>query len=568
MKEARAQRGTGYRMVARLVMVFWTGVPSNVRGQAALDAIPDAPLIALAWDAGCLTTEECSMLSEGMEEDLAGVWTQQAIARHLGQFRAREVMPCLTSIPEWQRVFSRSLAAPGRREGSGLSVRLQRNVAVGDSPGLNARCAWRHLQSNGLGAGLRLSQDSDGEALLTGYLHRPGTRSEWWVGSLAARFGQGLIQWTPGAFDDLGGMEGSHRIGTGIRPSGWRARGVLDGAGWRKGQLGREARLLPNWCLAGRVWPGRNWSAAMGNEGRRSGWVLRFLESNGGTMQALGGLHGGGQGRGWSWRWGGAAFRKGWEGRMSLLHSWSRHWEGHLMMRRDHPGHPRWAAGEFRSGPVDEETRPGGEINGGLAFDGRFRGWFRMGFQWSGPPPFRVRRTSAIRVEYGAMRSQFRTSWSAEEARGQDGVLVTSGAPEWSWELRRQGTLPLPADGTWRIHLVVAGSESGTGAGWALVMAWKQLRGQGFRWGVAQSWGAESAPARYVQGWDGRPAVALKGAGAQGYFHWRSPDGAWRCGVNWRLRGMHGRQSPQTPSSGIHAIRVEFRPQRASRRVG
>ena len=185
--------------------------------------------------------------------------------------------------------------------------------------------------------------------------------------------------------------------------------------------------------------------------------------------------------------------------------------------------------------------------------------------RWSGPPPFRLRRTSTIRLERGTIRMQFRTS-RVLDAGGPgppNGVVIT---PRWSWECRNQQQLPLPADGTWRTHVVVSGSEDGLGAAWALVLAWNSAKGRAIRMGLAQAWGHAGAPARYVQGWDGRPAAAFAGTGARGYFRWQSANGALRCGFQWWLKGQQQHVQPMATSTGINAVRVEFRPHRILRR--
>ena len=527
--------------------------------------LPEAPLVAMAWDAGCLNAQECARLSEAMERSGASVWTQQAVAAELAPARVDVVIPCLAAILEWRQAFAHAITVPERQDGGGMSFRMDTRSMEEGKARVQGRFTGRLRHPDGLDMGFRTSFGTEGLEATTGFVHGTRARTDWWIGTVTGRFGQGLVQWTPGAFDDLGGMEGSHRIGAGIRPTGWRGRGVLDGVAFRRQPAATGSRVRPNWVLLGRMWPDGLWSASFGHENRHGGWLVRLLEFKAGPWSAVAGMHSGGQKGGWSWRWGLAGFRRGWEGRLSLLRSWSRHFEGHALLRREHPDHPRWSTGEMRATPLDAGTLPGMEFTGGIAFSGLYRGWVRLGLRWSGPPPFRLRRTSAVRLERGAVRMQFRTT-RVVDARGQSpshGIVV---APAWSWECRRQDRLPLPADGTWRAHLVVAGSQDGLGAAWALVLGWKGAQGRAIRMGLAQTWGPAGAPARYVQGWDGRPAVALSGTSSRGYFRWQSSNGAWRCGIQWLLKADRQHERPLATSTGINAVRVEFRPHRISRR--
>jgi hypothetical protein len=94
----------------------------------------------------------------------------------------------------------------------------------------------------------------------------------------------------------------------------------------------------------------------------------------------------------------------------------------------------------------------------------------------------------------------------------------------------------------------------------AFMASWNAQDKGRWRLGVAQSWGEEGAPVRYLQGWDGRPSEPFSKSGVKAYLRWRSDSGSWnlRARLGWSS-GVTAEEKGGI-SHGIHAFRVEFKP--------
>ncbi len=154
----------------------------------------------------------------------------------------------------------------------------------------------------------------------------------------------------------------------------------------------------------------------------------------------------------------------------------------------------------------------------------------------------------------------------------------------WTWDaacvLGRQraaksvGTVGLRAaigsEGTWQVNAmmgVATGKDwtahSGVRWGPKHVVTWRL---DATRWtsGVGQAWGNRTAPARYVTGWDDRPAQAFRGRDAHAFVRWASADGRWqgRLRLSWTMAAADGEHGVVMAHSWLD---VEFRPHRRRR---
>lgn len=554
---------SGSRRLAGMPLALWALVGGTVCGQSPTED-EVSPLVVLAWEAGCLSPGECSVLEVALSRNGGFHCSQQEVAEMLLPERRGAVMACLLALEAWRGCFAavghaKPAVAPGdfrARWDMNLSGQGEDQGAVGGGLRLDGRRAG----PGPVGGAFRATPSRTGLGLEAAHAVWHAAGSKWWCGSIVGRFGQGLVMWTPSAFDDLGGMEGSHRIGHGLGPARYPQRGMWTGVGWE--QQPRPLRGWRHWALAGRMWPDQATGFAMGGEGRNGGWALRGHGGLSGDVAWVAGWHGGATCKGWSWRWAWAGFERGWEGRISLLRSWSRRWEAHGTLLRTHPEHPRWMVGEVRASPPVAEDLPGGGVTVGIALRAALSGWARWGVDWEGSPPFRMSRRSHFRLEYRHHRMDFRTRW-------QSGALETGGqlAPPTSWALswRKEGQAHWSGPVTWRLHAVGTGSAGALGAVLAVTLSWKSESGASLRWGVGQAWGDAGAPIRWVTGWDGRPAGAFSGEAFHGFFRWRSARGTLLAGVQLSL--SEARLEPQSgrPAWAIHSVRVEFRPKRSTR---
>ena len=525
-------------------------------------------LVSLAWDAGCSTQEECVALDALLDASHGGFCTQQSVASALDPMRVTKVLDCLRNLPEWQEVFRQAAQPKDHRPAASLSWRwdLDWNPRTPDSPTSRHRVAWRKRDTQGHDVGLRGVLEGNGWREVTASAQFQRARGVWSVGSLAGRFGQGLVAWTPGPFDDLGGIEGSHRLGGGLQPVRYRQRGVVDGMGWQRRTSAVPRGLHWSWFMLGRTWPEQRAQATMGFGAGPLEGAMRAQQLRDGRVVGVLGVDGKGQRKGWNWRWALCGFEPGWEGRLSVLKTWSRRWEAHALLARNHPDHPRWTSGEVRATPLDPDTRPGLLWQAGIAFRGRWKGWLRMETTWSGPPPFRWQRRTAFRLE----RRQYRIDFKSAHSPDVD-VMEEAAAPfavgEWSCSWRMSSATEAEGRPFWRWHLGVTGKGEAMAAVLACMVSWR-WHGHTLRLGLAQTWGMQGAPIRYVQGWDGRPSAAFSNAGCKGYVRWRSADGQWQFGVQWRLEFEGGGRASDAHAWGIHAVRVEFRPHWATGRKG
>ena len=540
---------------------FWAGGP-GVHAQTAPEEALDIPLVAVAWDAGCLTRDECAVIAAAFRGQPQAVWTQQALASELDPSRASRAVDCLRLLPEWQEVFLKAALAPGRRPGSSLRVR---GDVTSVTPGMNV--TYRSKGKDGGDVGCRAALWGEKVEVEAAHAKFGGLRGTWWCGTMAAAYGQGLVLWTPSPFDDIGGIEGSHRIGRGIRSVSYRQRGVWNGLAWQRNQsFARRGR--PHWCMFGKTWPEQKGTAALGGKLGSLEWAGRMQELKEGGWTGLVGVNGKGGGNGWSLRWAVARFREGWEGRFSALKTWSAIWEGHVQLERSHPQHPRWRSGEVRSTMLDPESLPGILWKGGVAFKGTWDGWLRLEARWWGPPPHRLRRRTSVRIERHDHRLDFKVIMEPGESLQTATTRGPFGGGHWlaSWrKLHSSEALGAPI---WRWCISASGQNNTVGMALAFMVSWRMPSLGRWRLGVAQSWADEGAPVRHVQGWDGRPSEPFSKTGFKAYLRWASDNGVWRLGMRTGWSGVTDFNETGNFSWGIHAFRVEFKPSWSSERQG
>ena len=541
--------------------VVWTlawsslAIALPVAGQEGSPPDWEVPLAAEAWEAGCLNREELERLTRAIQDRPSGAWTQQEVARMLDPNRAVPVLECLSQIPAWRSFFAQGLRASSPSQAWTSTIRWETGPFHEGWSG-SGQFRFRYVDRSGFLAGLRRSWTYESPPLTSYHLHLPLGGNTIWLGRLSTRFGQGLLLWTKGPFDALGGMEGSHRMAKGFSGSIGLQRGVLEGLGWeRRAHLGH--RSIP-WAVVGRSWPDGCWSAAMGLGREKWRGALRVMQRLDLTWGWVLGSNGGFTRKGWSGRWAAAIFPNGWDGRLSILHTWSRVWEAHALIVRSDPAHPKWWNGEMRARVPELGTLPTLEWNAGITFQSSWSGWMRWSVEWSGPPPFRRRRRSAFRLERKGHRFEFRTD---EMQRGGDGSWEKAGKDiAWSLGWRRNGGEVWGDHCSWRFEVIASGKGEALGAVAAWTLRVKHRRGHRIRLGLAESWGHPGAPIRYVHGWNGRPTSSFSGQSARVYAHWSHRSGRWSFGIRLRMSAGEERVHPTLPASTLHSVRVEFSP--------
>ena len=559
------------RLKFRMMAVWMCWPMGGAEAQSDLNgAGPEMALVSLGWDQGCLTRSECALLESGFSNRSTVSWTQQGVAALLPEERGREVIQCLVTIPEWRALFSAGLTAQSVSEVRDLRIRAAQEIE-GPGAATAVRLDARMRMPSGLDLGARMDA-MNGDVMVQGiYGGSRSARREFWAGTMAGRFGQGLVLWTPGLFDDLGGIEGSHRVGRGVQAARYRQRGVWDGIAWQaRHHPGRRTSGggALGWCMVGRMWPDGLWSMAGGGQHGPVGWAVRLQQTWAGKRAGVVGLDGKGRKSGWNWRWACSLFERGWEGRLSVLKSWSPQWEAHGLVHRTHPGHPRWHCGEVRAAPPDVASEPGVLMSAGVAFRGRWKGWWRVSGEWPGSPPFLQRVRTSLRLERKNNRFDVRTT--RQWGPGQSGGAVRFlNGPDWSLTWRRQGELIGLTDGTWRLLCTASGAPgAGMRQACAVMVAWRSAGRSALRLGFGQVWGRDGAPLCHVQGWDGRPSGVFAGEGYEAYLRWRSEDGRWAAGLRMSSRTGLAPTELGGWSHGIHSVRVEFRPLRPPFRRG
>lgn len=515
-------------------------------GMRAQEAPAMAPWAADALDAGCLLRDELAALGGGVNVG------SQDIAYTLGMERGEEVVRCLLALSAWRdHVSSLNAGANGT---SSLRFRVQARPGVAGSEGSRQAGVvgrWRgprgmHVRLNASTStpapalGCRLSRDA-GDVL---------------IGTLSPRIGQGVSLWSLGAFDDLGGLEGSHRMGS-FEPAASRARGQIDGVGWQGNRTdGRDAAL---WALAGRIWQGNGWTAAVGGGSRRgrTGWLFRLVPVAPGGWRGLLGGHGGFESNGWSVRWGAAAFRGGVSARCSILRSWTSEWEGFLTAGVEDPDHPALHSGERRATVPDPEALSGWFLTAGLQWKGAVSGWWRTRWEDSVSPVREPRQRSSLRLAGNGHRLT---------------VLVDASTPwnegrEWRWTVRYRRDWQAGEAHSLALRLGASGEQDRSGGVVGIHVRMEGRRGGRWRVGAAQAWGHDEAPARYFTGWDRLPAQAFRHRDAHLFLRHGRPGHPIQWAVRLSLRDRDVGAGPRFAPAPVHSWwGVEFRPQ--TRRIG
>ena len=541
------------------VLVAVSHIPAMAQqGMTGPDA-PDAPLVASAWEAGCLTLEECAALEVAFQDPGMFALTQQGVALLLAPERRRDVLDCLRMLPAWQAAFKSGLVVAQAPLSRRMNWRWDLRPSAGGQPFLEGRLAWTARSRGRRRSGFRASFSEGAPALDAAFIMRSMAAGDLWIGSLVGRFGQGLVAWTPSAYDDLGGITGSHRIGRGIGPAGYRREGMTMGLGWQdRSGRGRKGR---RWAMLGRIWPQNRDVFAMGSEGRHWSWACRMQSRVDRVATIVLGLDGRGERGGWSWRVAGAAFPAGWVARASMLYTLSTHVEGHTVIERTHPGHPESWSGNSDDAASMMEALPGWHWRCGLDVtgSGNVEGWARWMEDAEGTPPFRRQRRSAFRFQSGAHRIDVRVRWSEKEA-AEDGIDGPRKGTAWTLALSTRGETGGDGSRTWRLHGAVSGQGERRTFGAAFICSLKRGNGSTWRWGFGQSWGDEGAPTLTVSGWDGRPAEAFGRGAFKSYLRWKSASGRWQCGVRMAMAPQEPDAAADRSVHGIHALRVEFQP--------
>lgn len=534
-------------------------LPVAAQGEIADSDTPEVPLVATAWEAGCLTLEECAALATALQNPDMLALTQQGVARTMAPERRQMVLGCLRELPEWQAAFRAGLVVAQSPQYQRMHWRWDLRPSSTSQPALEGRLTWAARRSGRRMTSLRASFSEGLPRLDAASIMRPITGGDLWVGALVGRFGQGLVLWTPGAYDDLGGIAGSHRIGRGMGSAGYRREGMVMGLGLQDREgLGRKGR---RWTMLGRLWPHGHGVFAIGTERRHWSWACRVQPRMARGIPVLVGLDGRGRKGGWSWRWAWAAFAKGWVARTSLLYTLSRQLEGYVVLERSHPGHPDNRTGNAAVNTMTLPVLPGWHWSCGLDArgGGNVSGWARWRVDAEGPPPYRWQRRSAFRVEAGGHRMDARVRWSEKAAVNSEGAGYRGGA-EWTLALSSRGRTDGEGRWTWRVYGAFSGEGGRRTMGVAFISALKDENGSTWRWGFGQSWGDQGGPTLSVPGWDGRPAEGFGRGAFKGYFRWRSASGRWRCGVRMAMAPQEPDATEARSVHGIHAFRVEFQP--------
>lgn len=496
------------------------------------------PWLVEAWEAGCIAEGEWVALN-GMGR---GGWTQQRVVRLLGAVRGASVVRCLLAQGNWPPpstpvpTVARDARADVRTAWSGQGL-----------PDLRARFRRREA-----GWTVQGRWDGPGQgAAFSGAAGVPGRKGVWQLGTLSPQIGQGEVFWTSRPFDDLGGMEGSHRMPSGWLPSAGRWRGCMDGVAWQRAAP-RRGRIA--WAAVAKLWQGAGWTAGVGGVGPfDTGWSLRRVPMLSGRWAPIFGVHGGGERGAKSLRWGASVFRWGWTARVSLLWSWTSQWEGHVLLERSHPHDPRWSSGEQRASTLDPGSRPWVRSEAGIQWAGVVSGGLRV-----------RRRTHPEPDRPDDHRTVLTMAWRAHRLTVVQAVQPTGPSGPWSpeWSVRHRVQWE---EERWAWRLTGAWSGAGGRNGGVLAAALKVQGWQGTRWsfGCGQAWGHPGAPPRYVTGWDRRPARAFRDRDAEVFVRMRSPTGRWQVRIGWTLEGP---ALDSTEGLAIHPrVDVEFQPHQKRR---
>ena len=506
-----------------------------------------APWVADALDAGCLQRDELAALG-GDGTNLGS----QAIARTLGMERGEEVVRCLLTLSSWRDQVS-SLNA-GLNAGSSLRFRAQVRPGVSGSEGsAEAGVTGRWSGLRGLQGRLNASTSALLPALGCRLSRHAG---DVLFGTLSPRIGQGVSLWSSGAFDDLGGLEGSHRMGS-FGPAAARSRGQIDGVGWQGNRTGGGGSL--RWALIGRIWQGRGWTLALGGGSRNGqvGWLFRLVPVAPGSWRSLLGGHGGFESNGWSVRWGAATFQGGMSGRCSILRSWTPEWEGFITAGLEDPDHPALHSGERRATGPHPEARPGRFLTAGLQWKGRVSGWWRTRWEESMSPVRESHQRSSLRLAGNGHRLT---------------VLVDASTPwnagrEWRWTIRYRREWMAGEAHSLAVRLGAAGEEGRSGGVAGIHVRMEGRRGVRWRVGVAQAWGHAEAPVRYITGWDRLPAQAFRDRDAHLFLRCSRPGRPIQWAVRLSMRDRDLNTDRRSAPALVHSWwGVEFRPQ--TRRKG
>jgi len=507
------------------------------------------PWVVEAVDAGCLTRDGAEVLGAA---SWPGPAPQQEVVRWLGMGEGQRVLRCLLAHAPWQeRLFNPRAGS----QGTALTRALVRGGVVASSgldPTFRCDARLRHKQKSWQVQGAFRTSSED-PPLWVGSLGWRGGRGRWALGSVMPKVGQGSVLWSAGAFDGLGGMEGTHRMPQGFVEAGGRWRGVLDGVAWKRESGWQESAWSVDGAVVGRWWQGEGVAAFWGRTPGPNHAVRIRLGAEGRARGAVG-LHGGGEWKGWSARWGLAGFEGGWGGRGSILRSWTQGWEAHAALERLHPGHPAESSGERRASVPDAGAQPTWQAEAGVAWMGKGRGslrWRRRhGFDPHALPSERV----VGQVERGRHRVRVHL----------DGSPGSRGPADWGIRWRTESH-PIREGQTLRIrmHLLWAARGVDRGGAWAVTARWDRAEAARWTFGVGQSWGSRSAPVRHVTGWDDRPAQAFRGREAHAFLRWRSPGGRWQGRVRWAWPS----ESPGSKGAVLaHSwVDVEFHPHRRRR---
>lgn len=525
-----------------LSLIAWTGL----RGQE-LPAMAQVAWVVDALDAGCLTRDELAAL--GGDGVSVG---SQAIAHTLGMARGEEVVRCLLALSSWRdHVSSRYAGQSGQ---SSLLFRIQARPSVSGSEGGwqgGVRGRWRG--PGGTQGRLNASTLAPVPAL---GCRLPRHAGDFLFGTLSPRIGQGVSLWTSGAFDDVGGLEGSHRMGS-FEPAASRARGHIDGVGWHGNPIARGG--VVQWALVGRIWQGRGWTFAAGG-GQQTGWLFRLVPVASGVWRGVFGGHGGFESNGWSVRWGAAAFRGGVAARCSILRSWTPEWEGFITTGMNDPDHPVWHSGERRASAPDPEALPGGFFSAGLQWTGTVSGWWRTRWERALSPLREWRQRSSFRLAGNGHRftvlTDVSTPWNAGRVS--------------RWTVRYRKDWHAGEDHTLALRLGASGEKDRRGGVVGIQLRAKDQQGGRWKFGVAQAWGHAQAPVRYITGWDRLPAQAFRHREAHVFLRHGRPGHPIQWVVRLSLRDRDVDAGPRSGPALVHSWwGVEFRPQtrRTSRLV-
>lgn len=509
---------------------------------------PVHPWVLEAVGSGCLSPDGAEALAV---RGWPGAVPQQGVVQALGMPEGERVLRCLLASPIWRERLE-------VRPTGGNVLPATRAVFRWGGGKLASIAGWRasgRLRHEEGSWRLQASGQWDGGASPHGSVTvtNDGTKGRWGLGALMPKVGQGALIWSSGVWEGVGGMEGAHRIPRGWIESGSRLRGALDGLGWKRFSSPVSALWSVEGAMAGRWWQGEPVAAAWGMSPGPD-WVVRLGRSLDGRWQPALGLHGGGEWRGWSGRWAVAGFSQGWVGRTSVLRSWTRHREAHMVVIRAHPLHPAEWSGERQAAVSQADARPQWQCEAGLAWRGLFQGHLRwrrrMGL---GPEAEAVERTF-LQLD----RSGHRLRVQMEATPG------LAGSQTWRLRYRHEKVQSHVHESLrFRLHFEWACAPGGSGGACAVTCRYDRDRKARWTAGMGQAWGPSVAPARYVTGWDDRPAQAFRGQEAHAFLRWRGPDGRWQGRI--RLAWTPAEASAGPWAAARPWLDVEFHPHRARR---